>query len=76
MMKFVIGYLIFQIVLFLVLLIISNRTDKRNRGKFVHINKVPPGFEKTSESFIDTKSKVPVYVYFHPETGKRLYVIE
>ncbi|QDP41331.1 hypothetical protein [Radiobacillus deserti] len=76
MVKLVIGYFIFQTVLFLVLFIISNRTDKRSRSKYVHISEVPEGFVKTSESFMDMKKKIPVYVYYNHETGKRVYVIE
>jgi hypothetical protein len=74
MMKWVIGYLIFQVLLFVIILLITNKTDKRSATKTYKPNEVPDGFEKTSESFVDTKTKNVVYVYYNKHTGKRIYV--
>ncbi|WP_202925662.1 hypothetical protein [Virgibacillus sp. MSP4-1] len=74
MMKFVIGYFVFQILLLIVILAITHHTDKNSRKAFLQPNEVPEGFEKTSETFIDTKTKKTIYVYYNRLTGKRIYV--
>lgn len=74
-MKFIIGYFMFQILLLIVILIITHRTDKNSRKKFFQPNEVPEGFEKTAESFIDTKTKMVIHVYYNQHTGKRIYVV-
>ncbi len=33
-----------------------------------------PGWEKTSERFVDDQTGKPVTVYIKPETGERIYV--
>ncbi|MRG87312.1 hypothetical protein [Salinibacillus xinjiangensis] len=74
MMKFVIGYFIIQIVLLIVILLITNKTDKKSHRKYYRPNEVPEGYVKTSESFIDTKTKNVIVVYYNKTTGKRIYV--
>ncbi|WP_102029268.1 hypothetical protein [Salirhabdus sp. Marseille-P4669] len=71
---FIIGYLIFQVVLFVVILLITNRTDKKGKIKYYKPNEVPVGFMKTKESFIDTSTKQVIYVYYNKSTGQRIYV--
>ncbi len=75
-MKYIIGYVIFQVVLLLVLFVVTNKTDKRSKSKLIHSNQVPAGFEKTSESYIDSRTKKKIYVYYNSSTGKRIYVEE
>ncbi|MCT2537894.1 hypothetical protein NC661_20110 [Aquibacillus koreensis] len=74
MWKFVIGYFIFQIVLLIVILVITNKTDKKSKKRHIRANEIPPGFEKTSESFIDSYSNKVIYVYYNKDNGERVYV--
>lgn len=74
MWMFIIGYIIFQIVLLLAIFVITNRTDRRSKKRNVSLSDVPDGFEKTTESFIDSRTNKVVHVYYNKNNGKRLYV--
>ncbi|MBB6454076.1 hypothetical protein HNQ94_002527 [Salirhabdus euzebyi] len=77
MWKFIVAYFIFQLVLFIVILLLTNRTDKKSATtKYIPVADVPEGFQKTSESFLDNKTNQPVFIYYNPTTGKRIYVQE
>ncbi|WP_235617483.1 hypothetical protein [Brevibacillus brevis] len=64
----------FQILLFITLLIISKIKDKRLHADHGEI--VPPGFVSTNEVMIDPVTQEKRRVYFNPKTGDRYYKIE
>ncbi|MDD3894803.1 MAG: hypothetical protein PHU36_07275 [Syntrophomonadaceae bacterium] len=49
-------------------------TDKR--FKMTNNNKIPPGYEKTEESFVDPTNKKRYRVYYNPADGARFYYEE
>ncbi|ATF13449.1 hypothetical protein HP398_03635 [Brevibacillus sp. HB1.4B] len=73
-MIYVVYYIVFQILLFITLLIISKIKDKRLHQD--HGEVVPPGFEPTNEVTIDPVTQEKRRVYFNPKTGDRYYKIE
>lgn len=46
------------------------------RYKALEEKKPGPEWERTDEKFIDPETGKPVVVYYHPQTGERLYVKE
>lgn len=70
MSKIIIFYLLFQLLLFIVLLAVSSKLDKRNL-KSTHI---PEGFVPTKEKIIDPEKNEQFIVYYHPKTGERIYI--
>ncbi|WP_244937459.1 hypothetical protein [Brevibacillus brevis] len=64
----------FQILLFITLLVISKFKDKRLHADHGEI--VPPGFEATNEVTIDPVTQEKRRVYFNPKTGDRYYKVE
>lgn len=73
-MIYIIYYIVFQILLFITLLIISKIKDKRLHQDHGEI--VPPGFEPTNEVTIDPVTQEKRRVYFNPKTGDRYYKVE
>ncbi|AWX56459.1 hypothetical protein AB432_016070 [Brevibacillus brevis] len=73
-MIYVLYYIVFQILLFITLLIISKIKDKRLHADHGEI--VPPGFVSTNEVMIDPVTQEKRRVYFNPKTGDRYYKIE
>ncbi|MBW5467065.1 hypothetical protein GPJ61_04145 [Brevibacillus formosus] len=73
-MIYLIYYIVFQILLFIALLIISKFKDKRLHQD--HGEVVPPEFEPTNEVTIDPVSQEKRRVYFNPKTGDRYYKVE
>ncbi|CAI8723149.1 hypothetical protein ACFYU8_00045 [Brevibacillus sp. NPDC003359] len=73
-MIYILYYIVFQILLFITLLIISKIKDKRLHADHGEI--VPPGFESTNEVTIDPVTQEKRRVYFNPKTGDRYYKVE
>jgi len=46
------------------------------RFKMTNNNEIPPGYEKTEESFIDPTNKKRYRVYYNPADGSRYYYEE
>lgn len=71
MSKSFILYVLIQIcfIIFIVLsLVIWDKRYRKNQGL-----KVPSGFEKTEEIFIDPNNHKRFRVYYNPSTGERFY---
>ena len=57
-------------------LVVAGVIFERVRYKPVGKGKPGPGWEKTSERFMDDQTGKPVTVYIRPKTGERMYVEE
>ncbi|GAB6926345.1 hypothetical protein JCM10914A_03280 [Paenibacillus sp. JCM 10914] len=73
MMKFIVAYVVFQIIIFTVLIVISSKKDKRFAAA---IQKPPPNFEPTNEVFYDPIENIMKRVYYNQFTGERIYLTE
>ncbi len=73
-LKIIIGYLIFQVILLIILFAFTNFTDKKSSRTYLRPNEVPEGFQKTKETFLDPKTNNVIYVYYNEMTGERIYV--
>jgi hypothetical protein len=49
---------------------------ERRGYKSPQTNVPPPPWQATPERFVDPETRLPVRVYFNPETGERRYVTE
>ena len=56
------------------LLLVLGTVYERVRYKPVAKNRPGPGWERTSERFVDEGTGKTVTVYVRPETGERMYV--
>lgn len=72
-MKWLLYYLVFQLIVTLIFWIISRRKDKRYNAASM---KAAEGFEPTQEVSIDPVTQVETRVYVKPDTGERMYIEE
>jgi hypothetical protein len=74
-MNWILGYYLLQAVLVGVILVLSVFFwDKRyKKGE---ANDIPEGFIQTEEVSIDPQTKEKQRVYYNPDTGERIYIIE
>jgi hypothetical protein len=49
---------------------------ERFRYKPLEVQRPGPGWERTTERFVDDETGSPVTVYIQPQTGERMYVKE
>lgn len=74
-MIFFILYILFQITIIIGVILLGYFIfDKRYKQK--KDIKIPSGFIRTEEVSIDPISNEKIRVYFHPQTGERLYRAE
>ncbi|BFH68832.1 hypothetical protein J27TS7_23520 [Paenibacillus dendritiformis] len=74
MLKWILAYFGFQFLLFLILLLIARKKDRRL--KLEQAEELPDGCIPTREIFRDPSTGQIVAVYYHPATGKRYYLQE
>lgn len=71
MMKFILYYFLFQLVILAIFLLLSKIKDKRYKND---LNKdIPEGFQKTDEVSIDPVSGKKLIVFYNNDTGDRIY---
>ncbi|MBG9794895.1 hypothetical protein ABD76_21435 [Paenibacillus dendritiformis] len=71
MLKWVLAYFGFQLLLFLILLLAARKKDRRLHQE--QGEEMPAGSMPTRETFRDPSTGQRVTVYYHPATGKRYY---
>ncbi|AET69274.1 hypothetical protein Desor_3814 [Desulfosporosinus orientis DSM 765] len=72
-MKYVLFFYGFLILLLIFIGIISWKFYDKRKGNY---KKVPEGFLKTDEVFIDPTTNKTLRVYYNKENGKRIHVEE
>jgi hypothetical protein len=75
-MNWILGYYLLQAVLIVVILILSALFWDRRYKQGEANDNIPEGFIKTEEVSIDPQTKEKQRVYYNPDTGERIYIIE
>lgn len=71
MLTWILAYFGFQLILFLILLMVARKKDRRLHQE--QAEEVPDGYIPTREVSRDPSTGQIVTVYYHPATGKRHY---
>ena len=66
-------YVLVQIGFVVGIVVLSRKKDRRYKSA---VDEAPPGFEPTGEVFADASTGGLTRVYYHPQSGERLYVKE